>query len=240
MVPPLHIKKQDSFFRRDPLDSKKDTGTSTASLATVPAAAVGAIVRKRGTQLTPTQARRPPGHHRHSVVANAAVSAALFWALVQWFDPTTTGISTTGTTLDPASLSSQSANGGLTNDNAQNGQERILSLLHEAGIKDLDKDQVRKLPTWDQVRVSEQLLLCGIPPNRLKSTRFCLSHMMPSRSVYIHRLSLSTAMTWSWSDRKTVPRIVRVYRNANVAWPSRGSSIPAPIYSIRTCNTMCT
>jgi hypothetical protein len=127
MVPPLHIKKQDSFSRRYPLDSKKDTGTSTASLATVPAAAVGAIVRKRGTQLTPTQARRPPGHHRHSVVANAAVSAALFWALVQWFDPATTGISTTGTTLDPASLSSQSANGGLTNDNAQNGQERILS-----------------------------------------------------------------------------------------------------------------
>jgi hypothetical protein len=160
MAPPLHAKKQDSFSRRDPLDSKKDTGTSTASVATAPAAATGTIVRKRGTQLTPTQTRRPLGHYRHSVVANAAVSVALFWAMVQWFDPTTAGISTTN--LDPISLSSQrTASTDNTNDIEQNGRQRILSLLNEAGIKDLDKNQLSKLPTWDQVRASY-----GIRPNR--------------------------------------------------------------------------
>jgi hypothetical protein len=180
MAPSLHAKKQDSFSRRDPLDSKKDTGTLTASISTVTAAAVGTIARKRGTQLTATQQthRRSPAHHRHSVVANAAVSAALFWALVQWFDPTTNGTSTTN--LDPVSLSTQRASIGNTNDDAQNGRERILSLLREAGVKDLDKDQVSKLPTWDQVWASY-----GIRANTLKSTRKSLSHTPCHRALFI-------------------------------------------------------
>jgi hypothetical protein len=182
MAPSLHAKKQDSFSRRDPLDSKKDTGTLTASISTVTAAAVGTIARKRGTQLTATQQthRRSPAHHRHSVVANAAVSAALFWALVQWFDPTTNGHGISTTNLDLVSLSTQRASIGNTNDNAQNDRERILSLLREAGVKDLDKDQVSKLPTWDQVWASY-----GIRANTLKSTRKSLSHTPCHRALFI-------------------------------------------------------
>jgi hypothetical protein len=120
---------------------------------------------------TPTGSpRRRRSSSSSSVLVNTGLSITLFFALVQFFDPSVRqhhveDMAHHNLNHDPvrASLAAFS-NGkdGLRSSSAQAssssrseasvGRERILELLEEAGIaKDLSNSQIDRLPKWQQV-----------------------------------------------------------------------------------------
>lgn len=104
----------------------------------------------------PAEKKRP--HGRSSPLLNGFLVASLFLALVQIFDPSgrTEGLSENTALVEHLTDFANGLDGVKKGDEEASiarlslGREKILTLLAEAGAKDLTAAQIEKLPTWQQ------------------------------------------------------------------------------------------
>lgn len=258
MVLGVHAKKRDD-----------DNGGGASALEAKLAPTI--LPRKRGVIGSSSDGSLLSRDHRRkgrmSFVGNFAFAAALFWALIQVFDPlsspTTSSSSSSNPsrkqTISPVTVSSNGGNTGF-------GRERIRTLLEKSGImKVLTKEQFNSLPKWEHVRVSVK----GQAPNGMKQFygRHCnastLTHLVAALmylrsldpfllifimlvnafAVYIyvrHSRWFNCTATMSLSlERKIVQPFARACQKTSVPSPWLVSLTREPTFWMRKCARTC-
>ena len=146
-----HNKKQD--------DDNKDTP--------VVAAAVAINAKNNSPQRINPRGRSRSGTTTGALLVNTGLSVALFFALVQFFDPTLrqrheneavdlhlnhNPVLQSLTNFAHGKDNIKSTHSSRSELSSVGGRERILSLLNEAGIaKELSDSEIERLPKWEQV-----------------------------------------------------------------------------------------
>lgn len=163
----VHKKKQDD------VDDDANKATTNGSGTTI---IISATMTAADTTTSPRRNRSGRSGGRVGVLINTGLSITLFFALVQFFDPSLSKhreddiahhhwnhnpilSSLTDFAQGKDGLqrlrnnSNSSASSSITSrSQVSAGRERILSLLEEAGIaKDLSNSQIERLPKWEQV-----------------------------------------------------------------------------------------